>query len=155
MGLAGRSWAHSRRSPAISPREQDNNLLLALAYAGCFLNLFNLIPLSPFDDGRITAVLSPRIWFADAPVLVALFLRHPSPILILILILILVAILAPPQLAKAWRYPPQAPENVRYYGVTTEITVTYGACYLGLLAFLALMTYNLHDMLASVRRAAG
>ncbi|RSD15762.1 hypothetical protein EIZ52_15925 [Pandoraea apista] len=76
-----------------APREQDNNLLLALAYAGCFLNLFNLIPLSPFDDGRITAVLSPRIWFADAPVLVALFLRHPSPILILIL----VAILAPPR----------------------------------------------------------
>lgn len=103
-------------------REQDNNLLLALAYAGCFLNLFNLIPLSPFDDGRITAVLSPRIRFADAPVLVALFLRHPGPILILILIL--VAILAPPQLAKAWRYPPQAPENVRYYGVTTETTET-------------------------------
>ena len=26
------------------------------------LFLFNLIPLSPFDGGRITAVLSPRIW---------------------------------------------------------------------------------------------
>ncbi len=74
-------------------REQDNNLLLVLAYAGCFLNLFNLIPLSPLDGGRITAVLSPRIRFAGAPVLVALFLRHPSPILILIL----VAILAPPR----------------------------------------------------------
>ncbi|VVD75168.1 site-2 protease family protein [Pandoraea fibrosis] len=129
-------------------REQDSNLLLALAYAGCFLNLFNLIPLSPFDGGRITAVLSPRIWFAGVPVLVALFLWHPSPILIL------VALLALPQLAKAWRYDPQAPENVRYYGVTTETKVTYGAYYLGLLAFLALMTYNLHDMLAAVRHAA-
>ncbi|MEO7887731.1 MAG: site-2 protease family protein, partial [Polaromonas sp.] len=42
-------------------RDQDSNLLLAIAYSGFFLNLFNLIPLSPFDGGRITAVLSPRI----------------------------------------------------------------------------------------------
>src|SRR3954471_24837974 len=32
-------------------------LLLALAYAGCMINLFNLLPLSPLDGGRITAVL--------------------------------------------------------------------------------------------------
>ena len=36
-----------------------SDLLLALSYAGFFINLFNLIPLSPFDGGRITAVLSP------------------------------------------------------------------------------------------------
>ncbi len=43
---------------------------------------------------------------------------------------------------------------MRYYGVTTETKVTYGADYLGLLAFLALMTDNLHNRLASVRHAA-
>ncbi|ALS64950.1 metalloprotease [Pandoraea apista] len=91
-----------------APREQDNNLLLALAYAGCFLNLFNLIPLSPLDGGRITAVLSPRIRFAGAPVLVALLLRHPGPILILILIL--VAILAPP---RSWPRPGATPRKHR------------------------------------------
>jgi Zn-dependent protease len=76
-------------------RHDDNGLLYALAYAGCFINLFNLIPLSPFDGGRITAVLSPRIWFLGVPVLVGLFLYRPSPILIL------VAILAVPSLLKA------------------------------------------------------
>src|SRR5215207_5201646 len=47
----------------------DAPWLLAVSYAGFFLNLFNLIPWSPFDGGRITAVLSPRIWLLGVPVL--------------------------------------------------------------------------------------
>ena len=58
-------------------RHTDSNLLLALS-SGFFLNLFNMIPLSPFDGGRITAVLSPRIWFAGVPVLIALFVYRPA-----------------------------------------------------------------------------
>src|ERR1043165_4559958 len=34
-------------------------LWLALAYSGYFLNLFNLIPISPLDGGRIVTALSP------------------------------------------------------------------------------------------------
>jgi len=37
----------------------QSKLLFALAYAGMFLNLFNLVPVSPFDGGHITSVLSP------------------------------------------------------------------------------------------------
>ena len=33
-----------------------------LAYFGCFLNLFNLIPIVPFDGGRILAAIDRRIW---------------------------------------------------------------------------------------------
>src|SRR5579884_2022289 len=51
-------------------RNYDSQLLLALAYAGFFLNLFNLIPLSPFDGGRVTAVISPKLWLAGVPVLI-------------------------------------------------------------------------------------
>jgi Zn-dependent protease len=58
-----------------------------VAYSGFFLNLFNLIPISPFDGGRITAVLSPRIWLLGAPMLVALFFWRPSPMLILMALL--------------------------------------------------------------------
>jgi len=54
-------------------RSWNADWLLAVAYSGFFLNLFNLIPISPFDGGRITAVLSPRIWLLGAPLLVALF----------------------------------------------------------------------------------
>src|SRR3954447_16521855 len=50
-------------------RSTDSSLLLAIAYAGLFLNLFNLIPLSPFDGGRITAILSPRFWLIGAPIM--------------------------------------------------------------------------------------
>jgi len=125
-------------------RNYDSPLLLALSYAGFFLNLFNLIPLSPFDGGRVTAVLSPRIWLLGAPILVALFLVRPSPILVMM------ALLALPQLLRAWRYDPAAPENIAYYGIRTEQRLSYGAAYLGLVGFLALMTQDVHEMLQAV-----
>jgi Zn-dependent protease len=45
----------------------DAQWSLAVSYSGFFLNLFNLIPLPPFDGGRITAALSPAIWLAGLP----------------------------------------------------------------------------------------
>jgi len=122
-------------------RNEDSPMLLALSYAGFFINLFNLIPLSPFDGGRITAVLSPRIWLLGAPILVALFLYRPSPVLIMM------AVLALPQLMRAWRYDPTAPENVAYYGVSNEQRFSYGAAYVGLVGFLAVMTQDVHQMI--------
>ena len=64
-------------------RNYDSRLLLALAYAGFFLNLFNLMPLAPFDGGRVTAVISPKLWLIGVPILVGLFFYRPSPLLIL------------------------------------------------------------------------
>ena len=126
-------------------RETDSRLLLALAYAGFFLNLFNLIPLSPFDGGRVTAVLSPRIWLLGAPVLVGLFLWRPSPLLVLM------AVLAAPQLVKAWKFDPEAPENAAYYATTAETKLTYAMSYIGLLGFLAVMAHDTHEMLGALR----
>jgi len=128
-------------------RNYDSDLLLALSYAGFFLNLFNLIPLSPFDGGRITAVLSPRIWLLGVPILAGMFLLRPSPVLIMM------GILAIPQVMKAWHYNPAAPENQAYYGVGKEARLTYGGAYLALLVFLAVMTHDVHEML--VARGAG
>lgn len=127
--------------------EGGSGLMLALAYAGFFINLFNLIPISPLDGGRITAVLSPRIWLLGVPVLVGFFLWRPSPILIL------VAVMAAPQIMQAWRYDPQAPENRSYYSINAETRVTYTLFYLGLVAFLALMCHDLHEMLGDARAA--
>lgn len=125
-------------------RSMDSSLLLALAYAGLFLNLFNLIPLSPFDGGRITAVLSPRLWLLGVPLLVGLFLYRPSPMLVIM------AILAAPQVMKAWRFDPAVPENAAYYCASAETRLTYGAYYLGLTAFLAVMTSEVHEMLGNL-----
>ncbi|WP_428380458.1 site-2 protease family protein [Nevskia ramosa] len=121
-------------------RETGSTLLLALAYSGFFLNLFNLIPVSPFDGGRITAVISPRLWLIGAPLLVALFFWRPSPLLIL------VAVLAWPRLVEAWRGI-RTPEAAQYYEVDIETRTSYGLLYLGLAAFLAIMCQELHSEL--------
>lgn len=126
-------------------RHEDSTLLLALAYAGFFLNLFNLIPMSPFDGGRITAVLSPRVWLLGVPVLAGLFYWRPSPLLIIM------AVLALPQVVKAWKYDPKLPENQQYYAASTEIRLTYSLYYLGLLSFLAVMAHDTHEMLGALR----
>lgn len=123
----------------------EGNWLLAVAYAGFFLNLFNLIPLSPLDGGRITAVLSPRIWLLGAPVLVAMFFWNPSPILIL------VALMAAPQLLKAWKFRADDPSHGNYYVASGETRLGYAVTYIGLLIFLGIMTHDVHEMLASAR----
>jgi Zn-dependent protease len=123
-------------------RSEDSGLLLAISYSGLFLNLFNLLPISPLDGGRVTAVLGPRVWFLGVPLLLALMLYRPSPMLVI------VVILAVPQLMKAWRYDPKAPENVAYYGVPLQTKLEYGVAYLALAALLAVMTYDVHDMLS-------
>jgi Zn-dependent protease len=117
--------------------------LMAVAYAGFFLNLFNLIPMSPLDGGRITAVLSPKIWLLGIPVLVGLAYLHPSPMLIL------VALLAAPQLMQAWRdFRGQTPLGARlYYQTSLQDKLIYGFAYLGLLAFLATMTHEVHELM--------
>jgi Zn-dependent protease len=122
-------------------RETGSGLLLAIAYSGFFINFFNLIPLSPLDGGRMTAILTPRIWFLGVPMMLALMLYRPSPLLILI------AIAAIPSLKKAWHYDAAAPENRAYYAAPASVKLEYGVFYLGLAAFLAVMTDATHKMI--------
>jgi Zn-dependent protease len=123
-------------------REMDNNsTLLAIAYAGFIINLFNLIPVSPLDGGRVTAVLSPRIWLAGLPILAAAFIYRPSPVLFL------VGLLALPQLKRAWNYNPATPENQIYYAITAQDRFLYSLYYLALVGFLSLISYDLHQSL--------
>ena len=129
-------------------RSYHSDLMMALAYAGFFLNLINLIPLSPFDGGRVMAVISPRVWLLGVPIMIALFLYRPSPMLIL------VAIMAAPQVIKALKYDPAAPENAAYYGATTKTRFSYAGYYLLLLGYLSIMTYDVHEMLRALRPSA-
>lgn len=119
----------------------DSRLWLAVSYAGFFLNLFNLLPVSPLDGGRITAILSPRIWLFGAPFLLAMTLYRPSPALFLILLVAL------PQLRAAWKFDARAPENAAYYNASSALKIEYGAMYFGLAALLGIMTYVVHGML--------
>lgn len=129
-------------------RASGSQLLLALSYAGFFLNLFNLIPLSPFDGGRITAILSPRVWLLGVPVLIGIFFWRPSPLLVVM------AVIALPQVVKAWNFDPALAENRTYYAASLETRMTYALYYLSLLVFLAVMAHDTHEMLGPVRRQA-
>lgn len=117
--------------------------LMAVAYSGFFLNLFNLLPLSPLDGGRISAVLSPRIWFVGVPMLAAMFLWRPNPMLLII------GLLSFPQLIKAWKYDPKAPENQAYYSISAKQRFEYMAMYLGLAGYLAYMAHETHAMIGA------
>jgi Zn-dependent protease len=121
----------------------DSALLLALAYAGFMLNLFNLIPLSPMDGGRITGVISPRVWWVGVPILAGLFVMNPSPMLILIAVLAIPHLLASRNAAVA--------NAAAYYDVPATTRWNYAAWYLGLTAFLAIMTHELHSELMALR----
>lgn len=126
-------------------RHTGSDLLLAIAYSGFFINFFNLIPLSPLDGGRMTAILTPRVWFIGVPIMIALMLYRPSPLLVLI------AILAIPALRAAWNYDPKAPENIAYYNASTGTKIGYGMVYLALAGFLAVMTDATHEMIRTVQ----
>ena len=129
-------------------RSAGSTLGLAVAYSGFFLNLFNMLPVSPLDGGRIAAVLTPRIWLLGVPALLGLLLYQPSPILLLL------AVIAFPKVVAAWRYDPTLPANRAYYAVAPRIRLEYTALYLGLAALLGLMTYSVHGMLAGVHQFA-
>ena len=123
----------------------QSQLLLALAYSGFMINLFNLIPLSPLDGGRITAIISPKMWWLGVPILLALFLNSQSPMLLVI------AILAAPQLLSTLRSTHQDPAYARYYDTPLSTRYSYAAYYLGLAAFLSIMSYELHQVLPQTR----
>lgn len=117
-------------------------LLLALAYAGFMLNLFNLLPISPLDGGRVTAVISPKLWLLGGPLLVALFLWRPSPMFLL------VGLLALPSFLQALK---GTGLQTAYYEASPQTRFYYGLAYVGLVAYLGAMSGSLHEELAGIR----
>jgi Zn-dependent protease len=123
-------------------RENGQALWMAIAYAGFFLNLFNLIPLSPFDGGRIVAVISPKLWLLGVPVLGAMFLWQPSPMLVL------VALLAAPHVWSVLRG--KANTNT-HATVSPRARWAYGFQYIALVTSLAVMAFDAHERMLSLR----
>lgn len=62
----------------------ESRLLIALAYSGFFLNLFNLTPMSPLDGGRIAQAFSRRAWIAGLIILGGMLVITQTPQLLLI-----------------------------------------------------------------------
>jgi Zn-dependent protease len=122
----------------------DIEVLLAIAYSGFFLNLFNLIPLTPLDGGRITAVISPWLWLLGIPVLIGVFFYHPSGLLIVL------AIVAIPQLFRAFKNR-NDPEQQTYLSAPLASRIGYAILYLGLAGLLAVLSQRSYDLLEVMR----
>ena len=74
----------------LPPRESELAVILhAASYAGVFLNLFNLLPISPLDGGRVTQAVGR--WFRYIGLIglaaFSVLLRQPEILLIWILVL--------------------------------------------------------------------
>lgn len=118
-------------------RHTDSGLFMALAQAGFVINLFNLVPIYPLDGGRITAIISPKVWYFGVPCFFIMWSYWPSPMLFLI------GLLAIPQLYNAWSYDEDDPDNKRFYNVPISMKVEYTLLYMGLAIVLALMINDL------------
>lgn len=116
----------------------QQNWLLAIAYAGFVLNLFNLIPVVPLDGGHVVGVISPKLWIIGIPLLAALFVWRPNPLLIVVMIL------AIPNAWAAYRGKGSAPDSQL---ATNSLRVRYAAEYLGLVCFLTLVAFEVHSQL--------
>jgi Zn-dependent protease len=109
----------------------DSQLLVALAFTGFFLNLFNQAPITPLDGGRIVAAIHPVLWIVGLVVLVGLTIIAPNPILILILVL------GGLESWRRWKQRRQ-PESEAYYRVTPQQRWITGISYIALAVLLTL-----------------
>jgi len=116
----------------------------ALASTGFLINLFNLIPVSPLDGGRIVGVISRWLWAAGYTIGIAVFLVTWSPILMLILILGLFS------LGRTLRGP-----TAGYFDVAPERRRIMALAYFGLIATLALGMWIADRKLEPFRPGAG
>jgi len=106
-----------------------SELLLALAFTGFFLNLFNLIPIVPLDGGRAAGALHPVLWFVGLLMMVGLVVLRPNPLLVVIVVL------GGLDLWNRWRARGEAGD---YYRLTVGQRVSVAVVYLGLVAALGL-----------------
>ncbi len=120
----------------------ESRLLIALAYSGFFLNLFNLTPMSPLDGGRISQAFSRRAWMVGMAIIgVMLLFTHSAP-------LYLIAFLGVMRLFRS------GGEDERET-LTPEQQRAWAARYFGLAAFLTAGFYFTSRLLHSLGPANG
>ena len=111
----------------------DGDFWYALAFTGLFLNLFNLMPVTPLDGGRAMAALSPKMWFVGLAAMALLAFMYPNPVIFLILLL------GAFDTYRRWKARKSGdPAVLRYYDVPPAHRVAVFAVYIGLIAVCAI-----------------
>jgi Zn-dependent protease len=120
-----------------------------LAYFGFFLNLFNLIPIVPFDGGRILAAIDRRLWIIGFLGLVGFeiwnFIQYQSINIWLLLFIIMAA-------TQLWsrRAVADTPEAQAYYTVPVAERLVLTLAYFGLAAVLVLGMTISHGLIQAI-----
>jgi Zn-dependent protease len=104
-----------------------SKFLMALAFFGFFVNLFNLLPVLPLDGGRAAAALHPALWLLGLVALLVFEFLYPSPVIPIVLIL------GGIELWRRWRYR-NSPASRAYNALLPQQRLAIGAFYLALVA---------------------
>jgi Zn-dependent protease len=114
------------------------SLYLSLAYSSYLVNLGNLIPVLPFDGGRVAGALSPKLWIFGLVIGIGMFISYHNPIPLLLMLLFL------PRLFRVFRLNP---EEADYYRVTPSFRFIMALAYFGLAAMLGMLMLQSHNAL--------
>ncbi len=113
-------------------------LMLYLAFIGFIINLFNLVPLSPLDGGRIVTGITRWLWLTGLMGMGLLFYAIWNPLILLIMGIgahrIVTTLQSEKELAASG-----------YYQVRPEVRILLFFAYFGLILFLGrftLLTYH-------------
>jgi Zn-dependent protease len=146
VGTAGAILAllWSQAAPAGS---SAHDLLLALAYVGFLINLFNLIPFSPLDGGRVASALSPWANVVGVGVILLLILgpaaagRPVNPLLLAILVIGGIS---------TWQRFKRRGLRPEYENIPGTTRLWIGLAYAAMLAITALGMAETHAALAAI-----
>ena len=131
-GIAGPAFGSAASAVVwYAAHQQHSAFLLALAYTGFFLNLFNLLPVLPLDGGRTAAALHPAVWAVGLVGLLALFVWRPTPVIPFVLLL------GGRELWQRWKGR-HTEESRRYYAIAPAQRAVIGVAYIGLVTLLVL-----------------
>ena len=117
-----------------------SDMLLALAYVGFLINLFNLLPVVPLDGGRAMAAMAPWMWFVGFGALLVMLFAFPFNPIVLIIV-----VMGGFELYRRWEARRRgSPAQAAYYQVATRHRLLVGAVYIGLAAALAVGMAETH-----------
>jgi Zn-dependent protease len=108
----------------------------AVADVSAFLNLFNMLPVPPFDGGRVIGALNPILWIAGFALFIGVAIYMHIPLLFILI----VGALGIPSMYSAWR----GHVDPRAASMTNGARFRVGIWYLATLLGLFLMMSSAH-----------